>query len=478
MTSPTEVDHGALPPWRVADLPEPLPLSFGNILRTIGPGAILLAGAIGGGEWIIGPLMAVTYGPSILWVATAGIFLQTIFNLEGIRYTLYTGEPILTGVMRLWPGPWFWAPAYLLLATAQLATPALAAGCANVLFAAWFGREHGSADVAFVNGLGMGVIGLCVVILVSGKSIERVLERASWVMVAFIFAFLVFVNIRVVPTATWLSTLEGFLTVRPLPENVNVILLASFAATAGSGGIGNIAITNWFRDKGFAMGRHVGAIGGALAAEHQELKSVGVIFPISEMNLKRWNVWWTYARIDQQLLWAVGCFLGMYLNVNLAMAITPGDGSVTNANAGIFQAQYLAQVFGPWMWGLTLLNGFWILFSTHLGNTDVLVRTSCDILWAAAPRVRRWSSSRIYALLLLLLTAWALVAIHQGSVIDLFKVLAVVANPILALAAIQILRVNSRFLPPELHPPLWRQISLVIAAITYGGLTVVMLVKG
>ena len=42
-------DHGCLPNWREADMPEPLPFSFGNMIRTIGPGAILLAGAIGGG---------------------------------------------------------------------------------------------------------------------------------------------------------------------------------------------------------------------------------------------------------------------------------------------------------------------------------------------------------------------------------------------------------------------------------------------
>ena len=31
------------------------------------------------------------------------------------------------------------------------------------------------------------------------------------------------------------------------------------------------------------------------------------------------------------------------------------------------------------LWVLALLNGFWILFSTHLGNTDLLVRTVTDL---------------------------------------------------------------------------------------------------
>jgi len=47
-------DHGCLPDWQMGDLPEPLPFTIRNIFRTIGPGAILLAGSIGGGEWTMG----------------------------------------------------------------------------------------------------------------------------------------------------------------------------------------------------------------------------------------------------------------------------------------------------------------------------------------------------------------------------------------------------------------------------------------
>lgn len=63
---PTEVDAGGLPGWKTAELPAPLEFSLKNALRTIGPGAILLAGSIGGGEWIAGPMMTVRYGSGIL----------------------------------------------------------------------------------------------------------------------------------------------------------------------------------------------------------------------------------------------------------------------------------------------------------------------------------------------------------------------------------------------------------------------------
>ncbi|MDP1796842.1 MAG: hypothetical protein Q8K78_05140, partial [Planctomycetaceae bacterium] len=81
------------------------------------------------------------------------------------------------------------------------------------------------------------------------------------------------------------------------------------------------------------------------------------------------------------------------------------------------------------------------------------------------------------ACLLILLTAWALYAIRLGTVIELFQVLGVVASPILALAAIQILRINTRFLPPELRPSLWRRVVLVLCFIAYGGITVALVIN-
>ncbi len=99
-----------MPAWQVDELPAPPPVNFRKIRRMVGPGAILLAASIGGGEWLAGPTAVVRYGSSILGIVTIAIVLQVIFNLEGIRYTLYTGEPIYGGFLRLWPGPRLWAP--------------------------------------------------------------------------------------------------------------------------------------------------------------------------------------------------------------------------------------------------------------------------------------------------------------------------------------------------------------------------------
>lgn len=471
-------DHGRLPDWQTGDLPEPLPLTGRNVLRTIGPGAILLAGAIGGGEWIVGPLMAVKYGTAILWVATAAIVLQMVFNLEAVRYTLYTGEPVLTGIMRLSPGPRVWGTVYVLAGVAQLATPALALGCANVLFAAATNREPTAGDADALKWISYAILAAAVVLLLSGRSVERTLERLSWAMIVFIFAFLLAANVLFVPAAQWAQTTAGFLAPRALPANLDVLLLAVFAATAGSGGLGNLAVSNWARDKGFGMGARVGAIGGVLAGDGPTLAAVGRVFPPTADNLRRWAVWWRYCLFDQAALWALGCLVGMFLNVNLALAIVPGSAEISGYAVGAFQARYMAEALWAGFWALCLLNGFWILFSTQLGNMDCLARVVADAGWAGWPRVRRWPASRVYAGLLMLFTSWGVVSLGLGeTALSLFKVLGAVAGPVLAVAAFQILRVNTRFLPPPIRPPLWRRAALALCGVGYAALAVASLVS-
>ncbi|NIV30943.1 MAG: hypothetical protein GWN58_16065, partial [Anaerolineae bacterium] len=103
-----------------------------NFLRQGGPGAILLAAAIGSGEWLLTPAAVIHTGTGVLLIVSVAVLLQLILNLEVIRYTLYTGEPILTGFMRTWPGPAWWSVVYTLFGLLQLGWPGLAASCAAV----------------------------------------------------------------------------------------------------------------------------------------------------------------------------------------------------------------------------------------------------------------------------------------------------------------------------------------------------------
>jgi hypothetical protein len=468
--------------WGHDDLPEPLRLSPRNAARVIGPGAILLATSIGGGEWLVGPAMAVSHGVSIFWIATIGIVLQVLFNMEAIRYTLYTGEPILSGIMRLRPGANFWGLTYIALAAAQLGVPALATACAAVIFTAVTGHlpESSGADASTLVYITYGVIALGFTILLFGGTVERMLEFTSWAMVTYIFVFLVFVNVAFVPWSHSVKTMTGFIEFGKIPANVDWLLLASLAATAGSGGIGNLTVSNWIRDKGWGMGGRVGAIPSAFGGKKIELSHTGKVFPVTTENLRRWRTWWSYVAIDQVWLWGLGCFLGMFLNVNLASAIIPPDVDIKGPAAGAFQAEYMAKQLWMGLWYLGLLNGLWILFSTHLGNSDILVRTITDVLWVASSRIRRSKRlhvGRIYFGLLVAFSLWGAVIVNFGTAMDQFQLLAAIAGLVLVPASLQILRVNTTLLPVELRPRLWRRVALVLCAVFYAAVCLLVLVS-
>lgn len=467
---------GGLPPWNISDLPAPPAFTFRNMLRVIGPGAIMAATSIGGGEWLVGPAAAVKYSTAIFLIATIAIALQVIFNLEAIRYTLYTGEPIYGGIMRLKPGPRFWAVFYSVLGFFQLGWPALAGSAAATLLGAWMGRMPGAPDQAVQGWITSGVIIGVVLILSVGGTIERTLEYFAWTMLAVVFLFLIVVNVAFVPVAHWWQTFTGFFSLAGLDHPIDWGLIGALAATAGSGGMGNLTVTNWVRDKGFGMGSKVGAIPSAVGGHAIQLSHVGTVFPATDENLARWREWLRFVRADQIWVWGLFCFLGMYLNVNLATAIIPHGTDLQGLAAGAYQAEYLARVW-PGFWFLTLFNGFWILFKTQLGNTDILVRTITDAAWMSSHRARasRRGIRAIYYSILVAVSISGVLLIQWASPFQLFKILANMAGVVLAIAGVQIFVVNRRFLPRAVRPAAWREIGLLACSAFYSVFAVLVL---
>jgi hypothetical protein len=460
--------HGELPPWGTAELPAPPPYGLRGLMKVIGPGAVLAATSIGGGEWLVGPATAVKYGTGIFLIATVAIALQVVFNIEAIRYRLYTGEPIYGGILRLRPGPRFWASFYSVLGFFQLGWPALAGTAAAALLGAWLGRMPGAPEQPTQAAIAVALVFAVVLILSFGGTVERMLEYFAWVMLFVVFLFLLVVNVAFVPPVHWWRTFQGFFAFSGLQGPTDWGLIGALAATAGSGGIGNLTVSNWARDKGFGMGALVGAIPSAVGGHEIQLSHVGKVFPITPENLARWRDWLRYVHVDQVWIWGLLCFVGMYLNVNLATAFIPRGTDLQGLAAGAYQAEYLRRVW-PGFWFLTLFNGFWLLFKTQLGNTDILVRTVTDIFWLSSERARRWRSGirGVYYGILVLFSVWCVIVVRSASPFQLFKVIANMAGLVLAIAGVQIFRVNRRFLPRELRPAPWREAALLLCSAFY-----------
>src|SRR5215216_6766073 len=87
-----------LPAPQVRDLPDAPP----SYWRYIGPGIIAAGVGLASGEFILFPYIASQVGLVFIWAALVGLITQYFLNMEIERYTLATGETILTGFSRLW----------------------------------------------------------------------------------------------------------------------------------------------------------------------------------------------------------------------------------------------------------------------------------------------------------------------------------------------------------------------------------------
>lgn len=88
------------------------------------------------------------------------------------------------------------------------------------------------------------------------------------------------------------------------------------------------------------------------------------------------------------------------------------------------------------------------------------------------------ASSRLYARLLLGFATLGILVLSFGeNALSLFKVLGVFAGPILTIGAFQILRINTRFLPKEIHPPMWRRFALIACGLFYGAISIASLLS-
>jgi len=430
----------------------------------------LLGTSIGSGEWLIGPAVTAKYGGALLWVATASIMLQVIMNMEFVRYTMYTGEPIFTGFMRTNPGRQFWGPVYAVLAFLQLGWPGWALSAATAIAAAFLGRLPGDADRQLVVFWGFLTFFATLAIVAFGSKIETTMEWAEWLMVALILIFLIFVGVFFVAPQTWGQVFQGFVSFGALPEGADWLLLGGFAAYAGAGGVINAAISNWFRDKGFGMGSAVGFIPALIGGRQIHLTHTGKVFPVTPENKRRWNEWWRYAGVDQYWVWVVGCFLGMGLPALITVQFIPPGTDITGFAVAAYQAEYLSQQLGQIMWFLTLLTGFWILFSTQLGITDAFVRLVTDITWTTSGRLRDAAGGdvrKVYYGVMLVFTLWGCIAITLTQPLILILLGANMAGFNFIVLGLHTVYVNRKFVPRELRPALWREITMLLASLFF-----------
>jgi hypothetical protein len=470
--------RSGLDPWRIRELP-PAPTPHGlGWFSAIGPGVIALGVSIGSGEFLLGPAAFVKYGLSLLWVVGVAALLQTLLNVELMRYTMATGEPIFTGFMRTRPHSTFWAWFYSILYFLQMGWPGWAGAAAGAVFFLYAKRLPVAAEAGTVYGIGVGLFLMCALVLLVGRRIERTLEYLNWIMVALIIGGLGLLAIFFVPASTWISGLAGFIgfdvktnAFQFVPAGADFFLLGAFAAYAGGGGVANLTLSNWARDKGYGMSSTIGFIPAAVGGKKVALAHSGSTFKPNAEALARWKGWWRIVRVDQWGVYFAGAILGMALPALLYVTFVPAGSDIRGLGIAAALAQAVATQKGAIFGGTIAVLGVWILFKTQLDILEGMTRAITDILWTGSARIRAWRGGDvrvIYYSVLVVISLWGIVALRLTQPIILLSLSANMAGIIFIISSLHLLYVNTRLLPVELRPSLWRRLALIALALFYG----------
>lgn len=470
--------RSGLDPWTPAELPLPPDPRGLGWLAAVGPGIIVLGVSIGSGEFLLGPAAFVRHGLSLLWVVGIAVALQTLFNTELMRYTLATGEPAFTGFMRTRPSSTLWAWVYAVLYFLQVGWPAWAGTAAGAFFFLAMGRLAGPGESAAIYYAGVATFLGCVGVLSVGRRIERTLELLNWIMVVTILGSFLLLAVVYVPLTTWAAAMAGLagFDLRGggfsfFPPGTDLFLLGALAVYSGAGGVTNLVLSNWARDRGYGMGERVGYIASAVGGTAVALEHTGFMFEPGRESMRRWHGWWRIVRADQWGVFFTGAIFGMILPALLYVTFLPSGTDIQGFGISAALAEGIRGRAGATLAAFIGFLGAWILFKTQLDIVEGMVRAITDILWTGSSRLRAWRGGDVRAVYYVVLAAvvvWGIVALRLAQPILLLQISANVGGFILVVSSLHLLYVNTRLLPPHVRPPLWRRAGLVAVALFYG----------
>jgi hypothetical protein len=460
-----EIPSKNLPGIPYRDMPEALPLK-----KVLGPSVILLAAAIGSGEFVIWPYITSQVGLVAMWAAVVGVFTQYFINMEIERYTLATGETAVTGFTRLWKP---WAALFIIMTIVPWAWPGWATGASTTVTFA-FGLSEGSIVPITIAAL----IAIGIALTVS-PVIYQTVEKVQFVLVGAILVFLAVAIFTGIEAQAWSDLVTGFSNFGRMPSGIDSAVLLGALAFAGAGGTLNLMQSNLIRDKGFGMGHYVPRIVSPFTGEEEAAPSIGTFFPQDEANLSRWARWWKVANHEQFWTFGVIGAISIVLLSLLTYSTVFGREGLTDDFSFIqLEGEVLKNVVGDWFGTFFWLAGSVILFSTNLGVLDMVGRITADVLKVGALRDSEvWTESRIY-----LTVVWA--EILFGSMIllagvDQPLVLLVIASSLNGLVmfiySVLLIQLNRGVLPSTIGLKGYRLVAMAWSVLFFGYFSVVVI---
>ncbi|ODS56344.1 MAG: hypothetical protein ABS36_08055 [Acidobacteria bacterium SCN 69-37] len=444
----------------VRDLPEPPR----RLWRLIGPG--IVAGGVGlsSGEFVLWPYISSQVGLVFLWGAIVGAGTQLFLNMEIERYTLATGETVMTGFSRVWK---HWGLALAIMVYFANLWPGWAVSSATLVTYLFGGGDAPTIAVGMLLVIGASLT-LAPVVYVA-------LERMIFVKVAAVLLLAALAIIFAIDGDTWralpVEMASGF---GRFPSELGFALLLGAIAFAGAGGGQNLCQSNWIRDKGFGMGQYVprltSPLTGAPEAAHEP---ASYRFEPTEANMARWRRWWRFANLEQTAAFFLMTVLTIVLTSMLARSLLFGQQGLPNSVAFLeIQGERLQSLVAPWFGSLFWAIGAFSLFGSAMGIIDYTSRLAADVLKSTYLSTSSVSESRLYFGLVWGMVALGCLVLLSGmnQPLVLLIISATVGGGMMCVYSVLLIIINRRFLPEPIRVRSYRLGILVWAVAGFGGL--------
>jgi Mn2+/Fe2+ NRAMP family transporter len=457
------VPSRVLPAIGSQDLPEPIP-----VRQLLGASVVILATALGSGEFIIWPYITTQIGIAFLWLAIVGFFMQFVINMEIERYTLATGETAVTGFTRFWKP---WGIIFVLGAVLPNAFPGWATGGAT-LFTYLFG--FGSIPL-----IATIVLVATALALTLSPVVYQALEKIQMVLVGIIMVFLVVGVFAATKASAWASVVtQAPGSVPGLPGAIATLGAATFlgaVAFAGAGGANNLTQSNYIRDKGLGMGARMPKIVSPITGEEVAAPSLGYTFPVNEANMRRWRSWWKVANREHFITFFC---LGLFTLLMLSVLVWSTVGSRNIGEDLEFinaEAEVLGNTIGGWFRAFFLFAGMVVLFSTSIGIMDYVSRLSASELKISFfPDSQTITESRIYFTFAWIIAIGGSLILLAGleAPLVLLIISASGGGVVMFFYSGMLILLNTRVLPDPIKLKGWRLVVMWITFVIFAILSV------
>ncbi|WP_338597783.1 Nramp family divalent metal transporter [Saccharopolyspora sp. SCSIO 74807] len=336
------------------------PRTWRASLRFFGPGLIVSASVVGSGELIATTALGAEAGFAILWLIIVSTFVKVAVQIELARWTISTGQPVMTGCNKVAPriGRIGWITVlWLIMAVAKLiqlggVIGATATACS--ILAPVGGDPLGTTSLAVWT---VALAAATIVLLYSNH--YSLIERGAAALVAIFVVITVVIaaGLPFTPFAYGTSDVLSGLSFG-IPPGVVGVAIAAFGIT-GIGSDEIIAYQYWCLEKGYA--RWTGPADG------------------SDARTKRANGWIRVMYRDALLSWVVYTLATLAFFVMGAAVLHP-QGLVPEGNGMLTTlSRMYTDTLGNWAGVLFLIGAIAVLGST---------------LWASLPSwARVWTNT-------------------------------------------------------------------------------------